>query len=168
MIQLKKADLFKRNWDVFSVSITIICVVIILITTPYLKQLNDVILIFLGLLLIIIVGVLLFLFPKSYIVNEKFLIINKYFLPSKYIKISDILEIQKISSQTYKTMNVSTQGVFGYLGIYMDGTISMATSLKNNVFIKTNTTRMIISPRKSELFIQKIERIKEDTVFVNN
>ena len=75
---------------------------------------------------------------------------NQYFINHNgnypFIKIDkkDILLIEKIN-RPQMSMRLSTKGVFGYLGISMDDSISFLTDKNNTVLIKTVESKYLIS-----------------------
>lgn len=99
--------------------------------------------------------ILIFQVPISYRITKEEIIIKKIF-SEKIIKIDKIMSVSKAQSTIAFTF--SSQGVFGYLGKTMDGTISYSTSLKENLLIKTTDNhKFMISPSEIDIFENQIK-----------
>lgn len=99
--------------------------------------------------------VLIFQVPISFRITKEEIIIKRIF-NKKIIKINKIASISKVQNTIAFTF--CSQGLFGYLGKTMDGTISFSTNMKHNLLIKTiDNQSFMISPSEIDIFENQIK-----------
>lgn len=94
---------------------------------------------------------------KKILIGEKHLTLEKN-IGKIEIPFSDIIKIEKLDFSNL-SMTYGSKGVFGYIGITMDDSISMVNDRKNMVRIITNDKKYTISSERPQELINDIKNV---------
>ncbi|MEK6495479.1 PH domain-containing protein [Myroides odoratimimus] len=144
---MKNKIKIKRKWDFISKIITLLFILINVLILVYVN-------LAIGVILTVILIISSIYHPIYFVLdNDRFII--KYIFYKRIILLNNLTAYYVINNSNI-SMTYSTKGVFGYLGKYMDDTISISTSYTDNIALETNLKKIIISPIDSKYLIQSL------------